>query len=166
MGADLSKSLSNIYLLHHVQKLQSGPLLGLENCEKHCLFPCASSPHGAKLSIHIPGSCESLDNGDDGKELWLCKQGHAEKPVKGSSIDLLRKGRGWGPGAFLSQLLWLFPSLTAYAGILVSDLSFCWTNVYSAGLRRILPSVGEERMKSLGLVTLARRLNTTQAMVA
>lgn len=117
------------------------------------------------LSISL-GAVESLDNGDDGKELQLCKQGHAGKPVKGSSINLLGKGRDWGPGAFPSQLLWLFPSLTGYVGTLMSDLSLCWTNVYSAGLRRIFPSVGGERMKSLGLVTLARRLNTAQVVVA
>lgn len=117
------------------------------------------------LSISL-GAMESLDNnGDDGKELRLCKQGHAGKPVKGSSINLLGKGRDWSPGAFPSQLLWLFPSLIGYAGTLMSDLSLCWTNVYSAGLRRIFPSVRGERMKSLGLVTLAR-LNTAQVVVA
>lgn len=63
------------------RKLQSGPLLGLENCEKHCLFPWASSPHEAKLAISL-GAVESLDNDDDDcKELQLCKQGHAGKTV-------------------------------------------------------------------------------------
>lgn len=63
------------------------------------------------LSMSL-GAVESLDNGDDGKELQLCKQGHAGKTVKGSSIDLLRKRRDWSAGAFPRQLLWLFPSLT------------------------------------------------------
>lgn len=31
------------------RKLQSGPPFGLKNCEKHCLFPWASSSHAAKL---------------------------------------------------------------------------------------------------------------------
>lgn len=84
---------------------------------------------------------ERLDDGDDGKALSLCEQGHEGKAVEGSSIDVLRKGRGKGPGAFRSQLLWLFPSLAGYAGTLVSHLSLCWTNVYGARLRRILPSI-------------------------
>lgn len=57
------------------------------------------------------GAVESLDNGNDGKELQPCKQGHAGKTAKGSSRDLLRKRRDWSAGAFLRQLLWLFPSV-------------------------------------------------------